>query len=127
MMTEKATQELLDLELKISKFLRMGVVVSGFFMIVGWIFETLKSENSLDKIKTYNPMALADSFQLAYSSGDWATILTYIGLIILVSLPIIRVLLTAVLFIKQKDTPMAALAIFVFLILMTSLMLGFEL
>lgn len=127
MMTEKATQELLNLELKISKFLRMGVIVSGLFMIVGWIFESLKSENSFDKIKSYNPDALADSFQLAYASGDWATVLTYIGLIILVSLPIIRVLLTAVLFIKQKDTPMAALAIFVFFILMTSLMLGFEL
>lgn len=127
MMTEKATKELLDLELKISKFLRYGVIVSGSFMVIGWIFESLKSENSFEKIKQYNPIALSESFQIAYVSGDWATMLTYIGLVILIALPIIRVLLTAILFIKQKDTPMAILAVFVFAILMTSLMLGFEL
>lgn len=126
MLSKKSTDELINLELKISKFLRLGVIVSGIFMIVGWILESFKSESSFEKLKSYNPIDFVDSFHFAYLNSDWASLLTYIGLIVLISLPTIRVLLTAVLFIKQKDIPMALLAIFVFSTLIASLVLGFE-
>ncbi|RYZ49861.1 MAG: DUF1634 domain-containing protein, partial [Proteobacteria bacterium] len=48
------------------------------------------------------------------------------GLGILVLLPILRVMLTAYLFIKQRDHYLAAMAIFVFAVLLGSFFLGIE-
>lgn len=116
-----------SLELKISKFLRSGVMLSAFFMLVGWIFYLLENGTSFDLLKIYHEKSLFKTLELAISTNSWGQLATYLGLSILISLPITRVFLTGFLFLKQKEFILASMAFFVFIVLIISFTLGIEL
>ncbi|MFY7992102.1 MAG: DUF1634 domain-containing protein [Bacteriovoracaceae bacterium] len=116
-----------NLELKISKFLRLGVLCSGFFLGIGWLGNFSFENSHPSRFATYSPVDLMTSLELAVMGGNWALLLSYIGLIILIGLPMIRVLLTAVLFVKQKEHILAAIAGVVLLALIISFSFGIEL
>lgn len=116
-----------QLEFKIAKLLRFGVVLSALFMLVAIIFNFNSNTNTLMIFETYDRIPLKDFLILHYYRKHWITLIAYFGLAILITLPIIRVLLTAFLFIKQKDYKLALLASFVFLALILSFILGIEL
>lgn len=119
--------ELENLELKISKFLRLGVLCSGFFLLIGWIANFRFGFSGAEAFKTYAPVDLMTSLELAVMGGNWALLISYLGLIILISLPMIRVFLTAILFVKQRENVLAAIAGLVLLGLIISFSFGIEL
>lgn len=119
-------QKLSRLELKISFFLRYGVFVSAAFLFVGWMGQIFQSSDRLSHFQIYRPEPLEMIIQKALSLSDYPMLSAVLGLAILVSLPIIRVFLTAYLFIQSKDWYLAAMALFVSAILCLSFFLGIE-
>lgn len=119
--------QILTLELKISKLLRAGVLLAGALMLVGWMSFLDFSQNPLLAFHDYKNESLLQSLQQALQSQDWGVLLAYAGLVILICLPLLRVLLTGILFIKQKEKLLAFIAFFVFAILILSFTLGIEL
>ena len=117
---------LLSLELKISNLLRWGVLLAGAFLFVGWITFLDFSQNPLASFHDYKDESLAQSLQNALQSGHWGLLVAYAGLAILICLPLLRVLFTGVLFIKQNEHLLAAVAFFVFAALILSFSLGIE-
>lgn len=116
---------LYDLELFISKFLRMGVLIAGLLLLVGWLSKFQFDGNRLAEFEVYRHMSFAESFWHCWAEGQWGLVVSYIGLCVLICLPLIRVLLTAVLFFKHKEHIMASAAAIVFFALLLSFSLGF--
>jgi uncharacterized membrane protein len=115
-----------DLELKISKFLRGGIFVAGFFIFLGWIARFQWSENPFVRFQKYQRTSFFDMAEVHFMSEDWAFFVSYAGLFILISLPIIRVTLTGILFFKQKEKILGIVAFIVLFFLLLSFGLGFE-
>jgi uncharacterized membrane protein len=119
--------ELENLELKISKFLRAGVIVSGLLMLTGWLMQIELSLDPFLVFKTYDHIPFQDIFALHLKNKQWGYLISYAGLVSLIFLPVIRVLLTAVLFIHQKERLLALIAALVLLGLFISFSFGIEL
>ncbi len=119
--------ELQSLELKIAKFLRWGVVFSGVVLLIGWIMQFKLSGDPFFTFQTYDQIPFLDLLKHHIQHRNWSHLISYAGLLMLISLPLIRVLLTAFLFIKQKDFILALIALVVFLGLVSSMFLGIEL
>ncbi len=119
--------ELENLELKISKFLRYGVLVAGAFLAVGWISQFSLTENPYEFFTSYDNIPLQDIIQLYIRNKEWGILISYVGLALLISLPLIRVFLTAFLFIKQKEYHLAAIASLVLICLVISFSFGIDL
>lgn len=119
--------ELESLELKISKFLRIGVLVAGLLMLIGWIGQLLTKGSSFELFQTYKAISIQETIKIVITNNSWTEFIAYIGLIILIALPITRVLLTAFLFFKQREYILAGIASFVFIVLLISFSLGIEL
>jgi uncharacterized membrane protein len=118
-------KELHQLELKISTFLRAGTVLAGSCILTGWLW----SASGMDpffNFREYDPISFHLLFQHALDNQQWGTVLTYAGLLALISLPMLRVLLTLVLFMRQGDRKMAGIATIVLLGLILSMSLGVE-
>lgn len=123
----KLMDQLESLELKISKFLRIGVFVAGFLMLIGWLAQLFYNGQSFDRFKIYQAASLDKTLKMAVANNSFFELIAYLGLIILISLPITRVLLTALLFLKQKEYLLAGIASFVLIALIISFSLGIEL
>ncbi|MBX2986573.1 MAG: DUF1634 domain-containing protein [Bdellovibrionaceae bacterium] len=113
-----------ELELRISLFLRAGVVIAGVLLLAGWLMSTRLGGHPLQGLETYQPHDLGLILREAWSQGRVGTLLCYGGLFALISLPIVRVLLTAVLFLRQKDLILSGVAFFVLACLALSFFLG---
>ena len=120
-------EQLESLELKISKFLRFGVIVAGTFLVVGWVMSFTMSPNVFYVFQDYDRIPFVELFRHYLRRKEWGPIVSYAGLIILISLPILRVLLTMVMFIKLKERPLALIAGLVLLGLLVSFSFGIEL
>lgn len=119
--------EIESLELKISKFLRGGVFLAGAVMFVGWIWKLKWKGNPFFNFEVYDRIPFTDLIKQHIYLKDWGLLVSYAGLLILISLPLIRVLLTAILFIRQKEYMLAGIALIVLTGLSASLFLGIEL
>jgi len=118
--------ELERMELKISKFLRVGVLISGITIAAGWIWSFDPNADPFANLQTYRPLNLMDSFEISFMLQYWGRMLCYLGLFFLISLPVIRVLLSILLFIKQKEKAMALIGAIVLVGLILSFSLGTE-
>ena len=127
MSNEASNSAIHKTELMISQFLRGGVLVSGGCLLVGLVGEVFAHGTSLEAFKTYSRMPLKESIDWAVLMGNRYIVLSYLGLIVLVSLPVIRVFLTAILFFKQKEKILASIAMIVFIALVSSFFLGIDL
>ncbi len=116
--------ELERMELKISKFLRIGVIISGAIITLGWAMSFRADYDPFENLKTYHQISLIDSFQIQFMLENWGRLIVYFGLMILISLPVLRVLLSVVLFVKQKEKKMALIGAIVLLGLILSFSLG---
>ena len=112
------------MELKISKFLRAGVVVSGFFIAVGWVWSFKSDVDPFAYLQTYHPLSLMDHLEISFMLEYWGKMVSYFGLALLISLPVIRVFLSVILFIKQKEKAMALIGATVLIGLVLSFSLG---
>lgn len=115
------------LEWAVAKLLRVGVIIAGLLMAVGWFTFLDFSANPLVEFHEYKSVPLVESLQLALQTHNWGLLISYAGLGLLVSLPMIRVLMTGFIFAYQRQRVLAGIAFFVFFILMVSLTLGVEL
>lgn len=117
--------ELHRLELIVSQLLRVGVLIAGSTLAVGWLWMLWGSHPAPD-VSEYSPISFNDSLHWALIMQDKALFIALVGLGVLVLLPLIRVFLTAILFIKQKDYRFGAMAFAVFAALVFSFLLGIE-
>ena len=123
-----------SMELKISRFLRVGVVTSGIFMLFGWLgnyllhFTDSRMRDVFETLREYRLHPLIDQLMnhaaRPFDMGSVFLFSSYIGLFILISLPIIRVLLTSVLLFKNREHTLAWIAVFVLVALIGSFYLG---
>lgn len=118
--------EIQNLELKIAKFLRVGIIVAGLMMLVGWGMGLKFKIDPFFNFQIYDPIPFQDLYNYHLKRGDWWILLSYAGLATLISLPVIRVLLTGILFIKQGEKTLAFVATLVLLALFVSFALGIE-
>ncbi|MNK97000.1 hypothetical protein D3C87_1173120 [compost metagenome] len=119
--------QLHKLELIISKLLRVGVMTAGVCLLVGWIGMWMQHGSMLSSFHVYEPEPLFEKIQWALLMRDRSLLMATIGLVFLVCLPLVRVLLTGILFIRQKDYKLAVMAFAVFATLVASFFLGIEL
>ena len=118
--------KLQTLEFKIAKFLRTGVIIAGLFMLTGWLTSFQWSGNPFENFKTYSQLSLFYRLEIALMDENWGMLLSFGGLIVLISLPVIRVLLTMVLFVKQKEYILSVVAALVLIGLFVSFTFGME-
>jgi uncharacterized membrane protein len=120
-------QEMHRLELIISHLLRVGVTVAGALLFIGWVWMWYQGQDASQNLKEYNPQSFTDTIQWAMIMQNRAMLMALTGLVVLVTLPVIRVLLTGILFVKQKDYRLAVMAFLVFTALVASFFLGIDL
>ncbi len=120
----KPDQKTYELELTIAKFLRYGVIACGSLIAVGWLMNIKWEGNPFYLYRDYDPIPLWQLVSHYTRTGNYGAIICFIGLAGLVSLPVLRVLLTGILFFKQKEKSMASIAFFVFTLLIISFLLG---
>jgi uncharacterized membrane protein len=121
------SSQLHSLELIISKLLRVGVMTAGVCLLVGWIGMWMQNGSMLSSFHEYEPEPLLEKIEWALLMRDRWLMMAMIGLILLVCLPLMRVLLTGILFIRQKDYKLAVMAFVVFATLIASFFLGIDL
>ncbi len=114
------------LDLFIAKFLRYGVVLAGLLLAVGWLGEISFTTNVFEKFHTYHDSPIDSTFRSLVRQQRWALLSSYLGLIVLISLPIVRVLMTMLVFLKNRDYALASVAGFVLAGLVLSILLGFD-
>ena len=114
------------MELKISKFLRHGVIVSGIIIAIGWAMSFRPDVDTFASLQTYESFNLIDSLQMHAVLQNWGKLISYLGLTILISLPVLRVFLSVLLFIVQKEKTMAFIGAIVLIGLILSFSLGIE-
>jgi uncharacterized membrane protein len=115
-----------SLELTIAKLLRAGVLIAGLFIFAGWVASVHWSVNPFAEHTVFHGVPLTQELKQAWLGGEWAKLSTFFGLILLVALPFTRVVMTAYLFIHQKEYVLATLAMIVTIALIFSFSLGFE-
>lgn len=120
----KDDQKTYDLELLIAKFLRWGVVFCGILIFVGWILNLKWDANVFYIYRDYDPIPFRDLVGLYVRSGNIGGLIAFSGLAALVSLPLLRVFLTGILFLKQKERALALIAFLVLALLIISFLLG---
>ena len=108
-----------DLEIKISLFLRYGVLLAGILMLIGWLSHIDLGGEPFSKFTVFQEHDFRESFR--------STPIATLGLFALISLPIIRVLLTLILFLVERQWIMSVLAAVVFSALLLSFALGIHL
>lgn len=127
MMQNRELKELHKLELIISKMLRVGVMTAGACLLMGWVGMWLQNGSQLSSFTVYQPEPFLEKIEWAILTRDRALMMSLIGLIILVVLPLVRVLLTGILFLFQHDYKLAVMAFGVFATLVASFFLGIDL
>lgn len=124
---DKSSSALHELELKISHLLRAGVLISGTLLLIGWLWNLIQKGDILTTLNVYHPHPLWETIQSSLQNHDEAQLVSLTGVIILVLMPIIRVLMTGILFLKEKDYRLAIMAFGVFTALAASFFLGIDL
>lgn len=113
------------LELRIARLLRLGVFAAAFFITIGWLGTTdFDGADIFSQFHEYHSIPLQEQLHEAWTTRSWMRLTSYFGLAVLISLPVLRVLLTVVLFLRQKEKAMAGIALFVLSALTLSFALG---
>ncbi len=115
-----------EVELAIAKVLRVGVLVAGGLMAVGWLAQIDFVGNVFTRFATYQSRPLGDTLEALLAAKDWARLTAYLGLAALVSLPILRVFFTFIMFVRGRERVLAAAALFVLMGLAVGILLGFS-
>ncbi len=96
-------------------------------MFAGWMAQIKMTGDPFYNFQTYDHIPFQDLIGLHIHRKHWGALISYAGLATLISLPIIRVFLTAILFLKQKEFLLALTAMTALFGLIFSMSLGIEL
>lgn len=114
-----------DVEASISKVLRWGVLMALLFLIVGMIWQIATAERiAIESYSQYTPTPPFEVWNQLSGSGLTSQSFLYLGLITLLLLPLLRVILTAILFYWRREWMMALAATFVTVALIVGFALG---
>ncbi len=122
----KADARIFNLELFIAKFLRYGVLLAGLLIFVGWMSQINFQNDVFANFTHYQPQPLIETLRGLIAQNAWGLLTAYIGLIVLIALPLSRVALVAFVFFAERDYILAACALLVLFGLGLSFFLGFE-
>lgn len=125
--TQSESDPLRRLELRICRLLRAGVALVALLLAGGWAGMLWEKGQTLGTFSSYRTRPLPQELAQALREGNAAVLAAYAGLALLISLPVLRVLLCAALFLKRRERLMATLAFLVLGALLGSLFLGLEL
>lgn len=121
MMNEnKKSEEIEKAEIMISKSLRVGVILSAIIIVIGLLL-FIKTGNSGYQ-GSYFPTRLGEIFKGIIGIKPYAIILA--GLYILILTPVVRVAVSIIVFLKEKDYLYTKITLFVLAILIFSLCMG---
>lgn len=115
-----------NIEDSIAKLLRIGVILAGLLIAIGWFFQLSFRADVFAEFATYQPQTMRSRIDDLFTASDWPKLIGYFGLGLLVSLPVIRVLMTLVLFVKSREHLMVIAASIVLLSLAGGILLGFS-
>jgi uncharacterized membrane protein len=113
-------------ELLIVRFLKWGVIISGFLMFVGLSKLIKFSGNPFFNFQTYDQIPLSELITYYTKIQDWGTLCSYVGLGLLILLPFIRVFITIFIFLKNREYVLSGIAFIVLIGLIFGLYLGFK-
>lgn len=119
-MDNKNESKIEEMEIVISNFLRIGVILSAVVVFIGLLMFLIT--NNSGYIVSYFPTTPSEIFRGLIAFKPYAIILT--GLIILILTPVFRVGVSILVFIKEKDFLYARITSVVFIILIISFLLG---
>lgn len=134
-MKEKS-EKVVAAEILIAWLLRIGVITSGVFIALGIVSRLLHigrtSEGSralLGQILKTQPVPgfhpIASPVDLMIGFAHWQPdIIITCGLLLLIALPIIRVALTIIIFLHERDWPFVAITAIVLTVLLSGIFLG---
>lgn len=108
----------------IAKVFRYGIITVGILLAVGWVSQLQWTENIFTSYQSYQEKPLQITLDSAYEQEKWGLLLSYLGLAILICLPVVRVMISSILFAKRKEYRMMLLSLLVFTGLILSLVLG---
>lgn len=94
-------------------------------MAIGWLTQISFTQNVFEQFTSYEVRPLRDTLVFLWRTNDWAKLTAYLGLAALVSLPILRVLFTFMMFVRARERVLAAAALLVLLGLAVSISIGF--
>ncbi len=114
------------LELFIARFLRYGVLIAGALMLVGWISQISFRTDTFAQFQVYKEMRLAPTLLQLYDAREWGVLTSYLGMFVLICLPVLRVIMTLAMFLKKRDYALAGVSALVLFGLLLSVTLGLE-
>lgn len=115
---DAGTGKAVDLEFLISWVLRAGVLLSAVIMLVGLVLVLVHPAG----LPLARPAGFAQVF-LGLARGNPLAVID-LGILILVLTPIARVLLSVLIFLRERDLTYTAITLFVLLVLIISFLLG---
>jgi len=119
-MSEENNSKIEEMEIIISNFLRIGVVLSATIVFIGLLMFLVSGNSGYSG--DYFPTTPTEIFNGVLLLKPYAIIL--LGLIILILTPVFRVGVSILVFVKEKDFLYVKITSFVFLILIVSFILG---
>lgn len=119
-MNEENNSKIEEMEIVISNFLRIGVVLSAIIVFIGLLMFLVSGKSGYSG--DYFPTTPTEIFNGVLLLKPYAIIL--LGLIILILTPVFRVGVSILVFVKEKDFLYVKITSFVFLILIVSFILG---
>ncbi|WP_088830807.1 DUF1634 domain-containing protein [Paenibacillus tyrfis] len=117
---EASGRSIVVVELRISQYLRAGVLLSAAVILLGLALFLILGDSGYPG-RTF-PARLPEIGQGLLQLKPYAVILT--GLLMLILTPVFRVGVSILVFLKEKDYLYAGISLLVFLILIVSFLLG---
>lgn len=113
-------KEIEDLELVISKVIKYGVLASAAITLIGLVMFLVTGNSGYPG--SYYPTNLSAIFQGMVAFKPYAIMM--LGLFLLILTPVMRVGVSIILFLKEKDYTFVRITTLVFIILIISFLLG---
>ena len=102
----------------IGRGLRIGVVLSGILMAIGFILYNITGDSTFP----LGPVSVPWILQGFLNLNPAAVI--FLGILVLIATPVVRVLIAASAFLHEGDRIYTLIAIFVFIVLMISFLMA---
>ncbi|MDR0268246.1 DUF1634 domain-containing protein [Paenibacillus sp.] len=117
---QKDSSQIQDVELAVSRWLRVGVVISAAVIILGLVLFFISGNSGYPA--DYYPHNLPEIFSGTIQLKPYAVITT--GLILLILTPVLRVAISIWVFVREGDKLYVIITSIVLFILIVSLALG---
>lgn len=131
-----SSKELFQAEFIISYVLRVGVILCAsiiiFGLVLSWIDASSLSRFSKETLPALSSGKIITGVEIPRTPGEFSSgiinlhsdVIIALGLLLLIALPIVRVGLTVLIFIIERDFIYLSITLFVFSILVAGLFLG---